>query len=474
MFENRRTGTPRRILFASSEALPYFKSGGLADVSRSLPDALCKLGHDVRIFHPLYASIDRTRFRFRKAGQLSVPWTAGTVATELFMHERRETAPAVLLSHPAFATRGSPYEDADPHATGQRFALFSRAVLHYAAAWNADVIHLNDWQTGLVPAYGLVDDIAIPTLFSIHNLAYQGIFAPWMVDLLALPRALFRTENGLEFYGNVSFLKSGLALSSRLSTVSPTYAREIQTPEYGAGFNGLLRFRSRDLFGILNGIDMDAWNPATDAALAKTYDINSIEHKEETRALLVSQANLEPERPIVATVSRLAHQKGIDLILAATPELLDAGVNIVILGDGDKALEWQFSELARRFPTRVAAVFRFDDTLARRLYAGADFFLMPSRYEPCGLGQMIAQRYGTPPIVRATGGLRDTVTEGETGFLFERAAAADLIDGVRRGLAVWRTNEWGALRRRCMQLDWSWRVSAQHYEDAYASAIGPA
>ena len=465
---------PLKILFATSEALPYYKSGGLADVSRALPDALRARGHDVQIIHPLYALVDRALVQPRGVGSLTVPWVGGAVTLEILLHQADGAAPALLLDHAAFAVHGSPYEDQDAHATGRRFALFARAVLHYARSWGADLIHLNDWQTGLVPAYALVDGITIPTLFSIHNLAYQGLFAPWILDQIALPRALFRTENGVEFYGNASYLKSGIALSSRISTVSPTYAREIQTPEYGAGFDGLLRFRSHDLFGILNGIDVDAWNPAADAALPHAYDAGSLARKDEVRNLLLRAANLDEARPLITVVSRMAYQKGIDLILGAAGQLLETGVNLFVLGDGDAALEAQFVELARRYPRRIAAVCRFDDTLARRLYAAGDFFLMPSRYEPCGLGQMIAQRYGTPPIVRATGGLRDTVVDGDTGFLFERASVPDLVGAVQRALPVWRSAEWDALRKRCMQLDWSWRVSAQHYEDAYASALGPA
>lgn len=469
-----KAANPLKVLLATSEALPYYKSGGLADVSRSLPDALAGRGHDVRIIHPLYSFLDRARFRLKQQAALDIPWLGGGVSLGVMLHEKKGSATGVLLGHAAFAVGASPYEDFDPHVTGRRFALFARAVLHYAERWGADVIHLNDWQTGLVPAYALVDDVSIPTLFSIHNLAYQGLFPRAILNEVDLPAALFRTENGLEFYGNVSYLKGGVALANRIATVSPTYAREIQTPEYGAGFDGLLRFRSRDLFGILNGIDLKTWNPATDEALPARYDAKSLRAKDEVRARLIADAGFDPQRPLLAIVSRLAHQKGIDLVLGAMPELLDAGANVCVLGDGDASIEARFTELSSTYPDRVSAVFRFDDTLARRLYAGADFFLMPSRYEPCGLGQMIAQRYGTPPIVRATGGLRDTVRDGVTGFCFEHATIADLVAAVRRALTVWRGAEWDELRRRCMAEDWSWRSSAQHYEDAYAYTIGPA
>lgn len=469
-----RTAQPFRILFATSEALPYFKSGGLADVARSLPDALLRRGHDVRVIHPLYSSMRRGHMRLDDEGVLSVPWLGGAIPLHLQLHHPRGRAPAVLLDHPVFSVTGSPYDDLDHNATARRFALFARAVLHYARQWGADVIHLNDWQTGLVPAYALVDGISIPTLFSIHNLAYQGVFWPGVLEQIALPRELFRTENGLEFYGHVSFLKSGLALADLLNTVSPTYAREIQTPEYGAGFDGLLRFRGRELFGILNGIDLELWNPASDDALPLAYDANSLHVKDELRTQLLRDHDMDQARALVVVVSRLVHQKGIDIVLAAMPELLDAGANVFVLGDGDHAIEAQLHELARRDPTRVHIEAKFDDALARRLYAGADYFLMPSRYEPCGLGQMIAQRYGTPPIVRATGGLRDTVQDGVTGFCFEQAAVPDLADAVRRAMSQWRTDAWQQMRRRCMELDWSWRSSAMHYEDLYAHVRGPA
>ncbi|MGQ0561584.1 MAG: glycogen synthase [Gemmatimonadota bacterium] len=468
-----RAGRPLKIALVTSEALPYHKSGGLADVARSLPDALVGRGHDVRIIHPLYSSIPRAHHRLRRGEPLSVPWVGGDIQVDVCEHERRGTALGVLLAHSAFHVVGSPYEDDDPHVTARRFALFSRAALHYAQRWGADVLHLNDWQTGIVPAYALVDGIAIPTLFAIHNLAYQGLFSRSILDQIGLPGELFRTENGLEFYGNVSFLKGGIALANRISTVSPTYAREIQTPEYGAGFDGLLRFRSRDLFGILNGIDVKTWNPARDRALPQVYDARSLHIKDEVRTSLVTDSGFDLDRPILAVISRLAHQKGIDLVLGALPELLDSGVSLYVLGDGDAVLEAHFGEIARRFPNRIAAVFRFDDGLARRLYAGADFFLMPSRYEPCGLGQMIAQRYGTPPIVRATGGLRDTVRDGVTGFCFEHATVPALVDGVQRALGVWRGADCDALRQRCMALDWSWRGSAERYEQVYAYTLGP-
>jgi starch synthase len=461
-----------KILVASSEALPYFKSGGLADVARSLPDALRARGHDARIIHPLYPGVAE-RVPLVEQEVLIVPWVGGQIELRTFTHEAAGAAPAVLVHHQAFATRGSPYEDPDPAAPARRFALFSRAVLGYARKWGADIVHLNDWQTGLVPVYALLDGVQLPTVFAIHNLAYQGIFDRRILDEIGVPREFFRAENGLEFYGNVALIKGGVGLADRIVTVSPTYAREIQTPEYGAGLDGLLRFRGRVLHGILNGIDNRAWDPATDPALYANYTIEAMDGKSVNKNRLATELNFSNDAPLCVVISRLVHQKGIDLIMRALPAILDAGANVVVLGDGDRVLESQFGEIAHRMPKRVAAFFRFDDRLARRLYAAADFLLMPSRYEPCGLGQMIAQRYGTLPIVRATGGLVDTVQDGKTGFMFADATPHALSETVHRAVAAYRQPGFSNLRERCMQLDWSWGTSAAHYEDVYRYAIGP-
>jgi starch synthase len=462
-----------KILVASSEALPFFKSGGLADVARSLPDALHARGHDVRIIHPLYPGVAERAGSLRPEASLAVPWAGGPIELRIFAHEPPDAAPAALVQHQAFETHGSPYEDFDPAAPARRFALFSRAVLAYAQQWGADVVHLNDWQTGLVPVYALIDGVSVPTVFAIHNLGYQGVFEPRVLEQIGVPSEFFRPENGLEFYGNVALIKGGIGLADRIVTVSPTYAAEIQRPDYGAGMDGLLRFRARVLHGILNGIDHHAWNPATDAALPVHYDADSLVGKRENKDHLTAELQLDAAAPLCVVISRLAHQKGIDLVARALPGLLDLGANLVILGDGDRAIEAQFSEIASHLPHRVAAFFKFDDTLARRLYAAADFLLMPSRYEPCGLGQMIAQRYGAVPVVRATGGLVDTVRDGETGFMFGDASPRALYDAVRRALDVYRTEEMDEMRKRCMRLDWSWGNSAAQYEDVYRYAIGP-
>jgi starch synthase len=462
-----------KILMASSEALPYFKSGGLADVARALPEALIARGHDVRIIHPLYPSVVERGIALVEQEPLVVPWVGGPIELRTLLHEPRDSAVGVLVQHHVFDVRGSPYEDADPAGPARRFAVFSRAVLGYALQWGADIIHLNDWQTGLVPVYALADSVSMPTVFAIHNLAYQGIFDRRVLGEIGVPLEFFRPENGLEFHGNVALIKGGISLADRVVTVSPTYAREIQTPDYGAGLDGLLRFRGRVLHGILNGIDQDAWNPQTDQALYRTYSAASIKGKSENKTQLLAELNMSPDAPLLVVVSRLVHQKGIDLIARALPSILDHGANLIVLGDGDRALEAQFAEISHRLPHRLAAFFRFDDKLARRLYAAGDFFLMPSRYEPCGLGQMIAQRYGTLPIVRATGGLVDTVRDGKTGFMFADASPHALSETVQRALAAYGQPGFTSLRRNCMKLDWSWSASAGEYESVYRYAVGP-
>jgi starch synthase len=463
-----------KILFATSEAVPYFKSGGLADVSRTLPDFLVRAGHEVRIILPRYGSVPTGIDATGQPEPTLVPWLAGGVPTRYVTHTQGVGALAVLVDQPGFFQAGSPYGGAtrDPLELGRRFAFFGRAVVHYAKQWQPDVVHLNDWTTGLVPVWGTIDELDAATVFAIHNLAYQGNFAPALLAQVGIPLTFYRPENGIEFHNSVSFLKAGLALSDRLVTVSPTYAREIQTPAYGAGLDGLLRFRRRVLHGILNGIDTDLWNPALDSSLATTYNAKTLSRKTQNRDALLAETGLDGDGPIVAMVTRLAVQKGIDIVLRALPHLLQIGARIVVLGDGDAAYERDLASAARAAPRRIASLLRFDDALARRIYAGADFFLMPSVYEPCGLGQMIAQRYGTPPIARHTGGLADTITHEKTGFLFDQPSPAALVSACRHAFTSWRARGWNALQRRCMATDWSWDRSARLYEELYRIAVG--
>lgn len=463
-----------KILFATSEAIPYFKTGGLGDVSRALPDALQAAGHEVRIILPLYGGVRDRLDRAEVEFDSPIDWVPLPVDVRFRYHRPPSGAPAILVEQDSFFEPGSPYDGdtGDPLETGRRFALFSRAIVRYARDWEADVVHLNDWTTGLMPVYAMLDGVDVPTVFAIHNLGYQGVYWPALLQQVGIPEALLRTENGLEFHQNASFLKGGLTFADRLVTVSPTYAREIQTPEYGHGFDGLLRFRRRVLNGILNGLNTDIWGPAHDQHLRHRYTARTLDGKDVNRTALVNECGLDDDGPVVAMITRLVNQKGIDIVLRAIPALLDAGIRLVVLGDGERGYEWELEQAARENRKRIAVFLRFDDALAHRIYAGADFFLMPSRYEPCGLGQMIAQRYGTPPIVRATGGLADTVTEKKTGFLFDEPTPEAMLKAVGRATGKWRAKGWNALRRRCMRVDHTWESAAEAYERVYRLAAG--
>jgi len=465
-----------RILFATSEAVPFWKTGGLADVARALPDALVARGHDVLIVHPYYRFLQATEIPLDAVGFARIPWPGGDMTVRYLLttnYDPGREAPTLFVDQPYHFDIPDPYGPTrfDRVAAGRRFAFFCRAIVERARVWGADVVHLNDWPTGLVPVYARLERLPIPTLFSIHNMGYQGNFPPGLLPEIGVPWEFYRIDDGVEFYGTASFLKAGLSLSDRLATVSPNYAREIQTPEFGAGFDGLLRARSRRLSGILNGIDTRSWNPATDPCLPVNYDADTIELKERNRSALLRELGLEGRGPLCVMVSRLVEQKGIELVLEALDTMVHRGVQLAVLGSGNRAYEDALARATELYPRQVATFFRFDDTLARRLYAGGDFFLMPSLYEPCGLGQMIAQRYGTPPIVRATGGLADTVSDGMTGFSFEEPNVEALLDAIARAHWAWRGPHWNVIRRRCMRLDHSWTRSAAEYEALYQETI---
>jgi starch synthase len=461
-----------KILYASSEAVPYYKTGGLADVARSLPEALAERGHEVLIAHPYYRGVRALELRLDVADITRLPWHPQPVPVRYLVH-RGGGAATLFVDQPHFFDTDRPYLDrpGDPFGTGRRFAFFARAVVERARAWGADVVHLNDWQTGLVPAYGLVDGLPAATVFAIHNLAYQGNYPPELLWQVGLPWELFQTEGGLEYHRMVSFLKGGLSLADFLVTVSPTYSREIQGPAFGMGLEGVLQHRQERLRGILNGIDTRLWDPATDPALPVPYDAGSPAGKAAAKGALLAELGLEAGGPLLVLVSRLAWQKGIDLLVDALPRLVHMGARVAVLGDGDGEYVDALTRAATRAPGRVAARFRFDDALARRMYAGGDLFLMPSRYEPCGLGQMIAQRYGTPPVARLTGGLADTVSEGVTGFTFADPHPESLAAAVARGLTALSGEDGPRLIRRCMELDSSWTRSAARYELLYTDAL---
>lgn len=471
-----------RILFASSEALPFSKTGGLADVAQALPAALQSLGVDVRLVTPAYRGALARLLDPSEVTQLSV---RGHRLRLLQGRGPGDTHTSWLLDCPALYDRGgTPYVDehGNDHADNpERYAVFCEAIAQLATGavtgWSADCIHLNDWQTGLVPLY-LPAARRPRIVFTIHNLAYQGVYDRATYDRLGLPPQHWHMH-GLEFHGNFSFLKAGLIFADVLTTVSPTYALEIQTPAFGYGLDGVLRERSGILHGLLNGIDDTAWNPQTDLALTAPYDERSLaKHKPANRAALLTSFGLPDDgRLLLGVISRLAHQKGTDLLLAARAQLAALPVQLVVLGSGDRGQERALRDWAAAEPDRVAARIGYDEDLAHRINASVDCIVMASRYEPCGLNQMYAQRYGTVPIVRRVGGLADSVVDATpatladgsaSGIQFEHADVDGLLYGIRRALELRaQTDVWRRVQLAGMRRDFSWRQAASAYLDLY-------
>jgi starch synthase len=474
-----------RILFCASESVPFAKTGGLADVAGALPKALAKLGHDVRLAMPKYAVLEAREIESRKVGP-PVTVELGEKSFRVGV-ESSDAVPGVLtylIDSPEHFGRDALYGEPDD---ATRFAVFCRGLLEFLrqSDWQPEVIHSNDWQTGLIPVYlknGYAKDPAlspIATLHTVHNLAYQGLFAPDSLNAMGLDSSFFSADS-LEFYGQVNLLKGGLVYADILSTVSESYSREIQTAELGERLEGVLAMRREDLFGIVNGIDREEWNPATDELIVANYDAGNLAPKAENKSALQAQAGL-PARadvPVFGIVTRLAGQKGLDIFAEMLPHLLRLDVQIVLLGTGEDFYQDLLSDLARRFPDKMATVLEFDNRLAHQIYAGSDFFLMPSRYEPCGLGQMISLRYATIPIVRHTGGLADTITEFDpetgrgNGFSFREYSALALFSAMGRALLTMKSGSaWSQLVANAAACDFSWDRSAEAYVRLYERAI---
>ena len=480
-----------KILFVTSEAHPLIKTGGLADVSGALPAALHTLGADIKILLPGYPAVLQQSKRASLFAQLPNPFAPGTVEI-LETRVPETTVPVLIVCYDAFFNRkGGPYQ----HASGEdwpdnalRFGLLSYIAAWLGSsdnptAWQPDLIHCNDWQTGLAPAYlRFWPGRKPPSIMTIHNLAYQGVFGPESVKQLLLPAESFQIQ-GLEFYGNLSFLKAGVFYADRITTVSPTYAREIQQETLGFGMHGLLHERRSVLSGIINGIDTKEWDPQHDPHLPHRYSTTGLNHKAMNKAALQQELGLAVEAhiPLVAIISRITYQKGSDLVLGVMHDLVREGVQFALLGTGDAAIEQAFVNLAERHPGRIAVTIGYAEDLSHRMEAGADMFLMPSRYEPCGLNQMYSQRYGTPPIAHATGGLADTIvnatpahlaTGDATGFLFREMTHPACAETVRRAVKLYRdTPVWRQLQTAGMQRDFSWQKSAAAYLKLYRSLI---
>jgi starch synthase len=505
-----------KVLLAASEVVGFAKTGGLADVAGSLPRALANRGHECAVILPLYRCTRRAKIPPEPTTHtFRIPIGHRMVEGRLWLSRLSDSEiPVYLVEQSEYFDRDDPakghglYQWTTPNGERrdyadncERFTFFSRAVLEAISLLNfwPDVLHANDWQMGLIPVYlhelygpssrdelpfrpdqRLTGHDRIRTLLTVHNLAYQGLF--WHLDmpLTGLSWRLFN-DRQLEFYGHLSFLKAGIVFADLLNTVSPTYAREIQTPYYGYGLQGVLAERKDRLFGIVNGVDYREWDPAGDRHLAAHYTIDTVgQGKPACKEALQRRSGLavEPRTPLLGVVARLVEQKGIDLILGAADWLIADGAQMVVLGEGDPVHHRRLRELQARHPNRVSVTLSFDEPLAHQIEAGADIFLMPSLYEPSGLNQLYSMKYGTVPVVRATGGLADTVVDctpdtlaadRATGFNFLARTPEALHETVRRALAMYHSSpeEWLRLMRNGMRQDWSWDRSAAEYERLY-------
>jgi len=482
-----------RILFAASEVYPLVQTGGLADVAGNLPPALATLGFDVRILLPAYRGVRAAAGSVRDRGALTITATGETVHLLEAVLPGHDDVPVYLLDAPdRFDRPGNPYQDEHKREwpdNAARFGLFGRVIelLARDAAgldWQPDLVHCNDWHTGLAPALLSLHAARPATLFTIHNLLFQGSFPFETLADLGLP-ASFWSPAALEFHGNVSFMKGGLVYADAITAVSRTYAREITTPEFGCGLDGLLRHRGAALIGILNGVDYTVWDPRRDPHIPRHYWRDDLEHKAEDKAALQRELGLEPHAgaALLAYVGRLTRQKGIDLILAALDALpAEVPWQLAVLGSGEAEFETALLAAAAKRPGQMAVRIGFDEALAHRIQAGADMLLMPSRFEPCGLTQLYALRYGTVPVARATGGLVDTITDADaaglragtaTGFLFRAAEAAALREAVQRGLALFASDPaaWRRIMLAGMGADFGWEACARHYAALYRQLL---
>lgn len=473
-----------KVLFVSPEIAAFAKTGGLADVGQALPQALKSQGADVKVAMPLYRQVPRQGLRKAKGGSFNLNLSGIHGEAEVSQGSLAKGLPAYFIRNDYYFDReflyGTPQGDYPDNA--ERFIFFCRALLEYFKGTTFDVIHCNDWQTGLIPAYlATIYREAFPrtaTVYSIHNLAYQGLFPMDKFWLTGLPPELAGME-GIEFWGNINFMKAGINFCEVINTVSPTYAKEIQTPEFGHGLEGVLAKRSADLYGILNGADYDVWDPAHDELIPATYTSKNLAGKQKCRQALLAAYKLpQTKAPILGIISRLADQKGFDLLAEAIDRLMAMDVVLVLLGTGEQKYHDMFTEIGRRFPQKAGIRIGFDNRLAHLIEAGSDMFLMASRYEPCGLNQLYSFRYGTIPIVRATGGLDDTVADfdpktGEgDGFKFRDYTADAMLAKIRQALECYADKKlWERLVKKVMELDFSWKRSAASYLDLYEKAL---
>jgi len=479
-----------KILLAASEVYPYAKTGGLADIAGSLPKALKQLGHDIRVIMPKHKCVAQCPLGIRPMGlDVTIPIGGTLKKGFLYTGNLNGDVPVYFVGNesyfsrdPIYGTRHGDYPD-----NAERFIFFCRSVLEVCKSigFQPDIIHCNDWQTGLIPTYlktiyardkGFKNT---RTVFSIHNLGYQGNFPSSELKTAGLPFSIF-TPQGVEFYNHFSFLKSALVYADLLTTVSPTYAKEIQTKAFGFKMDGILRKRSRDLFGILNGVDYQEWNPESDPSIEKNYTPENVVGKLACKRKLADLFSLkiEDDAPLLSMVTRLSSQKGIDLVIDILGDLLGEGATFVLLGSGDSMYEDYFLKLSKRLPDRIGVRIGFDEKLAHQILAGSDILLMPSQYEPCGLTQMYSLKYGTVPVVRSVGGLADSIKEFNrktlkgTGFKFKKFTPDHLQRAVQKAVSVYRKNgPWQKLTLNDMSADFGWDRAANKYCQLYRRVL---
>jgi starch synthase len=494
-----------KILIASPEIVPFAKTGGLADVTGALPKALEKLGEDVAAIMPKYKTVDEKKFGLEYTGKnIHVPISNRIEEAKIYkgyINSHQSTRapehqsgiskkiPVYFIDKKEYYDREYLYGTAqgDYPDNAERFIYFSRAVLEACKAigFKPDIIHCNDWQTGMVLVYlkTLYKDAPFfkdtATLFTVHNIGYQGLF--WHLDmhLTNLGWDIF-TPEGIEYYGKINILKGGIVFSDIITAVSKTYSLEIQTEEYGRGLNGVLRKRKDDLYGVLNGIDYEEWNPETDKHLSAKYSVDDLSGKWECKKDLLNIYGLSPSKeiPVIAAISRLDEQKGFDLITEVIADLMELKLQFIFLGTGKEKYQKIFEDIGKEYPLKAGIKIGFDNALAHKIEAGADMFLMPSRYEPCGLNQLYSLRYGTIPIVRATGGLNDTIENYDVvkktgnGFKFSEYSSKEMLSAIKRAVEVYSDHyRWKELMKKAMMEDYSWGHSAREYVELYRKAV---
>ncbi len=482
-----------KVLFASSEVFPLIKTGGLADVSGSLPSALQGLGVDIRIIMPGYSAVLDQLSQLKPVGQLqNLPYIGDA---ELLQGVIKGTQVKVFVIRCAdlYEREGGPYADAHGREWQDnpiRFGVLSKAAAILASEhspitdWHPDLVHCNDWQTGLTPAYmKLTEHSKAKSIISLHNMAFQGCYAPHWVESLGLPNHGFSIE-GFEYHGQLSFLKAGIFFADAISTVSPRYAKEIQTAAFGFGLEGLLSKRGDEIKGILNGIETEEWNPATDQYLSQHYSSQNLAGKRDVKHALQQQLGLQIDAyaPLLGVVSRLTHQKGLDMLIPHLPQLLDQGCQFVLLGGGDPAMETAFKQIATHHPGKASVNIGYNEPLSHQIMAGSDIFIMPSRFEPCGLNQLYGLAYGTPPVVNATGGLADSIVDSNAahianktanGFVMVEASSDGLLACIQRAITMYRHDKttWQQIQTTGMSQDLSWNKSGQDYLTLYQSLV---